>query len=155
MEKREYWVYKFNELSEEGKRKAIERYSDINVDFEWWDSTYDDAKNIGLEITEFDLYCRTIRGKFTMQPEDVIKKIFSDHGKGCETYKTAKKWKEELKLIQGDGEYDDLSEDFLKELLEDYKTILQNEYEYLTEEEQIRDTLVSNEYDFTADGKID
>lgn len=34
-------LYKFDELSEAAQDKAIEHLYDINVDFEWWDSTYD------------------------------------------------------------------------------------------------------------------
>ena len=55
METRTCNVYTFEELSPEGQRKAIERYYDINVDHEWWRYTYDDAEDIGLKITEFDL----------------------------------------------------------------------------------------------------
>jgi myo-inositol catabolism protein IolC len=37
MEIKEVKVYKFNELDEKAKEKAIERYSDINVDYDWWE----------------------------------------------------------------------------------------------------------------------
>jgi hypothetical protein len=43
-------VYKFNELSEEAKEKAIEKLYDINTDYEWYDFTYCDAKEIGAII---------------------------------------------------------------------------------------------------------
>ena len=33
-------VYEFDELSEEGKEKAISNLSDINVDFEWYEDDY-------------------------------------------------------------------------------------------------------------------
>lgn len=33
---KEYKVFKSNELSEEAKQKAIEKLSDINTDYEWW-----------------------------------------------------------------------------------------------------------------------
>jgi hypothetical protein len=32
--------------------------------------------------------------------------------------------------------------------------MLRHEYEYLTSEEAIKETLIINEYDFTIDGKI-
>ena len=38
-------------LSDKAKQKAIEKFYDINVDYDWWDSVYEDAKNIGLKIT--------------------------------------------------------------------------------------------------------
>lgn len=43
-------VYKFSELSEQAKEKAIESFYNINVDYEYWDSTYED----------FKLFCETI-----------------------------------------------------------------------------------------------
>ena len=55
-------VYKFDELPEDAKEKVIENLSCINVDFEWWDCTYEDASNAGLKLTEFDIdrasYCK-------------------------------------------------------------------------------------------------
>lgn len=39
-------VYKFNELSETAQEKAIEKLSDINVDYEWWDATFEDFKEL-------------------------------------------------------------------------------------------------------------
>lgn len=43
----------FDELSESAKEHALNRLGDINVDQGWWDFTYEDAENIGLEITSF------------------------------------------------------------------------------------------------------
>ena len=44
-------VYLFSELSDQAKQKVIEDNYDINVDYEWWESAYEDAANIGLKIT--------------------------------------------------------------------------------------------------------
>ncbi len=85
-------VYKFDELSEQAKRVAIDKLSCINVEFDWWDSTYEGAKNIGLEITGFDLdRNRHADGHFTLAANEVAANIFRDHGDMCETYKTATK----------------------------------------------------------------
>ena len=48
-------VYHFNELSDDAKETAIQELSDINVGYEWWQYNFDDAENIGLKITEFEL----------------------------------------------------------------------------------------------------
>ena len=40
-------TYKYDELSEEAKEKALETMQDINTDYEWWDSAIEDAKEIG------------------------------------------------------------------------------------------------------------
>jgi hypothetical protein len=39
-------VYEFSELSDEAKEKAIEKLYDINVDYDWWDSNYEDFENL-------------------------------------------------------------------------------------------------------------
>ena len=55
-------VYPFDELSEDAKQRALESLFDVNVYYEWWDSTHEDAALIGLKITEFDVdrdsFCR-------------------------------------------------------------------------------------------------
>ena len=48
----------------------------------------------------------------------------------------------------------DMENEFLKSLLEDYSIMLQNEYEYLTSEEAIIETIEANEYEFTQAGKL-
>lgn len=42
-------VFKFNELSDSAKQAAIDAYRDVNVDYEWWQFTFEDAEKI-LEI---------------------------------------------------------------------------------------------------------
>lgn len=172
METKTYKVYKFNELPEESKEKVIQNYSDINVDYEWWDCTYDDAKTVELKITSFDLdRNRHCEGEFFESAEETAHLIIDNHGEHCETYQTAKNYlKERDKLIENapkdengefkdeyklDNDLDDLDSEFLKSILEDYSIILQREYEYLTSEEAIIETIEANEYNFTLDGKID
>jgi hypothetical protein len=162
-------LYKFDELSDDLKRKVLMNYYDINVDYEWWDSTYDDAKRIGLKITEFsDHYCR---GHFTEDALFTANAIIKEHGEECETFKTATaflierdeivntapkdengEFKDEYEL---DSKLDQVEEDFRLALLEDYRVILLKEYEYLTSEEAIAETLKANEYHFNDQGKID
>lgn len=54
METREYKVYKFHELPEDARQRAIEKHYDINVDYEWWDGDFDDFTTIagflGIDI---------------------------------------------------------------------------------------------------------
>jgi hypothetical protein len=169
-------LYSFNELSEQAQQKAIENLYDINVTHEWWDFTYEDAENIGLKITEFDLdRNRHANGEFIFDvPVDVANAIKNNHGEQCETYKTAIKFIAEwdnLVATHSDGietdrvcedkEYDfdnaatGLEQDFLKALLEDYSLLLQKEYEYLTSKEAIIETINANEYTFTESGKLE
>ena len=160
-------LYKFSELSEEAKQKAIEKLYYINVDHDWWAFTYEDAKNIGLKITSFDLdRNRHAKGEFIWDAKDVAEAILENHGKHCETYKTAKNFLDEVSpLIKKESELDyrdydleaeisDLQDEFLKNLLEDYSIMLQNECEYLQSEKSIIETIEANDYDFTENGDL-
>lgn len=172
METRTYKVYKFDELTEKQKEKVLERYADINVDYDWWDFIYEDAANIGLEITAFDIdRGQSCEGKFLASGEESAHKIEKDHGEKSETYKTATDYLERRDACvnnaerDADGELvneyaldealDKLDAEFLHDLLEDYRMLLQEEYEYKTSREAIIETIKANDYDFTEDGKID
>ncbi len=37
-------LYEFDELSEPAKDRAVQHYHNINTDYEWWDSVYEDWK---------------------------------------------------------------------------------------------------------------
>jgi len=157
-------LYSFDELSEQAKQKAIESLYDINVSHEWWEFTYEDAENTGLKITSFDLdRNRHAKGEFITSAPEVAEKIMQEHGKGCETYKTAANFLKDLNELTGkfenieecpEDEIEELEEEFLKSLLEDYSIILQKESEYLQSEEAIIETIEANEYFFYEDGKL-
>jgi len=164
-------VYQWAELPEDVKQKAIQKLWDFNVsDRDWWDSTYDDAENIGLKITGFDLdRASYVEGNFILSASEVAANIFRDHGEICETYKTAEKFMAEWQPIfnkyldENDPLYEsrecedslqDIEADFLQSLLEYYRIMLQHEYDYLTSEEAIIESIKANGYEFTIDGKI-
>lgn len=152
-------LYQFSELSEEAKDKAIESLYDVNVDYDWWESTYEDAANIGLKLTGFDIdrgsYCK---GTFIESAESVANAILKDHGESCSTYHTAKAYFKELEAIipddDGDKDTEEIDDNFRRDLLEDYLVILRQEYEYQTSREAIIETIEANEYEFTEDGKL-
>lgn len=164
-------AYKYDELSDNAKEKALEKMLDINVDYEWWESTYEDARNVGLKINSFDIdrgaYCK---GDFMASAEETAHKIIDNHGHDCETFKTATDYlKERDGLIKAapkdengdfeneyqlDRQLDDLDEEFKKSILEDYRIILSKEYDYMTGKEAIEETIRANDYDFTKDGKF-
>lgn len=161
-------IYQFSELSEDAKKKAIEKHSDINVDYHWWDCTYEDAKNIGLKITGFGLdRNRNATGDFLLNACEVADNVLSQHGNECETYKTAENFMNEWQPIFNDymneesenyesreleDTLNDLETEFLNDLLENYSIMLQNESEYLQSEEAIIETIEANEYEFTEEG---
>lgn len=162
-------VYKFDELSKEAQSKVIADNYNYNVQDEWWDGSYEDAKTIGLKIDSFDIdrgsYCK---GEFFLNACEVAQNIFNNHGEGCETYKTAKLFMEEWEPIfheymNEDSEYYEsgeseekmleMEEEFLKAICEDYRIILTKDYEYLTSEAAIKESIIANEYEFTQDGR--
>ncbi len=167
-------VYDFNELPEDIQQEIIERVADINVDYEWWNTEYEDAKNVLLKIDGFDLdRNRHCTGDFIEDAEECAKKIIAEHGEPCETWGTAtnylaeraelvKKYSDGVStdIVLEDNEYEyeqeqnEMDVEFLRSILEDYSIILQKQYEYLTGEESIIETIKCNEYKFTEDGEI-
>ena len=172
-------LFKFDELSEKVQEKVIEKNWDWNVDcLDWWDGVYKDAATIGLKITEFDPGRRqSIDGKLTENLLDCCKLIRKNHGKDCDTFKTAKqylteyieafkKWfeaedkedyqnmkgKDWLKEFSYSDDAADVENDFRKALLGDYYSMLDREYDYLTSREAIIESIKCNEMEFQENG---
>lgn len=161
-------VYQFSELSDSAKQTAIEQFSDINVDYGWWESIYEDAATIGLKLTGFDLdRGRSIDGDFINSARDAADLIIENHGDKCKTYEIAKAFITQLTLLgvtfqlQGKTDTDffdeqnigELEEQFKKDILNAYWKLLYEDYEHLQTDESIKDTIIANEYEFTAGGK--
>jgi lipopolysaccharide biosynthesis glycosyltransferase len=60
----------------------------------------------------------------------------------------------EDKEEQFDEWLDNFDQSFLNDLLQDYLKILQDEYDYLTSIEAIKETILMNEYLFTENGTM-
>lgn len=164
-------IYSFEELSEQAQQKAMEHYSDFNVDSEWWEGTYDDAENVGIKIKGFDID----RGNYIKCDADgreTARLIIEQHGADCDTYKLAAEFNKDydklvekysngvdLQRVDEDNEYqfdqeaDDLEAEFNRAIGEEYLSILKREYEYLTSAEAIKESIIANDYQFTVDGK--
>jgi hypothetical protein len=103
---------------------------------------------------------------------DLHHKILAEHGEQCGTFKAAKEFladRGELVKKHSDGvnlnevaednewefdqEADELEAEFLETMGRVYLTILSEEYDYLTSGECIRDTIIANEFTFTAEGE--
>lgn len=173
-------VFSFEELSEQAQQKAIEKFSDINVEHDWHEWAYEDAKNVGIKINGFDTYRKHIDGELLRSASTIIANIMSEHGETSDTYQTAKQYREDFSALydeldtaqknedKDEEEQDDtlrsaydvendieeLEEDFRKSILEDYLSILSREFDYQTSEEAIIETIIANEYEFTEDGKL-
>jgi len=157
-------VFEFNELSPEAKERAISDNYDINIFFDWWEFVYQDAEQVGIKITGFDIdrgsYCKIKVESIS----DTIDGILKNHGKQADTYKDAKNFKKETKsilqnsTIDGDldsihsREMEDLEKSFLHDLSENYLKILRDEYEYLTSEKAIIEAIEANSMEFKENG---
>src|SRR3990167_1295908 len=85
--KREYKVYSFDELSDGAKDKAIEQFSDINVDLDYWmydDTFYYFGNDIGIKVDMKEISFDLDRGSYVYfskngihieSPEKLIKAI--------------------------------------------------------------------------------
>ena len=106
-------VYTFDELSDKAKEKARDWYKSGIDDYEWWDSTYQDALNIGFEMGAFDIYRREMKGKFIEDGVVCAKAIKKDHGEECDTYKAAEAFLAGLIALRMRGEdYDEMSDGY-------------------------------------------
>jgi hypothetical protein len=168
----EITLYKFNELNETAQAHAIENNRHFNVDYEWWNCTYDDALNVGLEINGFDLdRSKHCTGKLISSGSETSNLILDNHGEKSDTYILAKEFKNKWsKLVtkHSDGvkldkvteereyEFDNLADDmeyrFLNDLLALYADMLEKEYEWLIGDECIKESLIANDYDFLQSG---
>lgn len=159
--------YKFEELKDRAKERARDWYRQGALDYEWWESVYEDAANIGLKLTGFDISRGAdAEGKFTKGAVDVAKSILGDHGDTTETYKDARDFlkdfeKKEKAYYAADEDNDDfessdeaeeMENEFLNTLLQEYAQILRKEHEYLTSDEQVDEMIVANDYEFNEDG---
>jgi hypothetical protein len=148
-------LYEFDELSDQAKQRAIVDYWQINLD-DWWDSIYEDAKMIGLKITGFGLdRNRHCTGKAIDDALTMAHKIKTEHGFDTPTYELANEFIKDYADLDDDidaNELRDFENEFVNAILEEYSILLQREYEWLTSEEAIIDTLLANEYEFLEDG---
>ncbi len=166
-------VYKFNELSEQAKNKAIEQWRKNSYD-------QDDLMNMLIEEIEEDL-----KEDGIINPK-VLYSGFGSQGDGaCFTcdYTDAGKFLKDEKYkgisfkITHNGRYyfakstnvevsdEDISHEMFNEVekkIEDERELLGNDiyerletyYMYLLSDEQIIDNIEANEYEFTEDGKM-
>lgn len=165
-------VYSFSELAEDVQDKVLEKFADINVDYDWYQSVYEDAEMVGLKITGFDIYRRDISIDFTRDAPFTAGKILAEHGEQCDTYKLAQAFEADrdalvekhsdgvnLNVVDYENEYEfdqecnELEADFLQSLGEAYLSMLEEQYEYLSSREAIVETIEINEYLFTKNGK--
>lgn len=161
---REFKVFTFAELSEEAREKVLMDMCDLNVDYDWWGCTYEDAQIIGCKISSFDTgRANSIEFELLTGIEDCYNLIKKNHGEACNTYLIAldietKHTNLLTDTLLSDNTFsdgiDNLEEDFRQRLGEEYLSMLCKEYEYSTSNKAIIETIESNDYEFLEDGKL-
>lgn len=160
-------AYRFTELSDAAKEAAREWYRlNCSTNDDWWDPIYDDADNIGLIITNSGVDGNNFAaGHFAMGAYDCAVLTIANHGERCETYKLASTYLAEYKKLGVDEpanenevdaweeQHTTLAEQFQKDMLDEYASMLQKEYEMLLSDEFINEMLEINEYEFDEAGK--
>lgn len=170
-------VYEYHELPTETAKAAAREWlqeaaaqewpQEATTDHGWWYHTYQDAGDVGLKITAFDLYAKTISAEFITSAPEVAETITGNHGKDRATYKAAHDYLRELDVIGPACAAEDGSEErntweakreeidngFLKALHKAYIDMLESEYKYLCSIEHIAKFAEANGYTFTAMGR--
>lgn len=154
-------VFKFEELSDEAKEKALDNNRNVVVEWgDWWEFVYESAKENGVTIKSFDLYRRDI---------DVDVDFDIDREAAIEEIKDREEFGTSLLALVDDDDYETAAEYLIDEYLEEYEEeklkelieeakdhwlkALDQEYEWLTSDEGVSDMLINNEYEFTEDGE--
>lgn len=175
--------------------KIIEKYRDINTNFEWYADTIAEFVK-EMEVKGIDIDTKNVHfsgfwrqgdgASFTcdLSPKYINEWIISNKDEFPILYKNYTDWNEIDGKVEKNGYgnhyyhektvnvnlscYDDIGEDAEKEIeklenlietvLRGYMVSLYNtlekEYEYLTSDESVIETLKANEYEFDIDGRI-
>ena len=167
-------VYKFNELSEEAQRKALEKLSDINLTNNWHEEIYNNAEKIGVFISDFDLskyqcnasleddvnvICDKILFIHNHQPDElklVAERFLKQHNELIETHyrPTTVEGATEIDFAKYDAAADQLETDFVREIERHFLQRLEKEYKRRTSIHAVIDTIYANSYYFTEDGNL-
>lgn len=150
-------LFEFDELNEEARKKALEFSIYINVEYDWWLQTYEDATQAGMKISGFDLdRGRTVDLEFVNPASEVANYIINNHGEKCNTYQSARTYLNRVIELKGRTKaINALNETrFLQHMRDDYWRMLRDEYNYLMTDEAIAETIRSDERLFHESGEI-
>lgn len=173
-------IYTFEELTPEVQQKVIDNNRDWNTDYDWWDFAYDEIaemwkkKGIGTDDHKkgngpfyFDLgrgsifyatgaYIDDYGSLFealeldmsSEKADDILNNVKFDvqHFGG----NSAKTIVESDYLTDEDAE---LIQELVDGLCQESLLLLQREYDYLTSDEAIRESIIANEAEFYWDGR--
>lgn len=159
-------AYTFDELNDKAKDKAREWMRRcVGEDYAWADSITDDAANVGLKITGWNLD-RGASCELSFEDSEYLtaKKIVENHGDTCDTYQAAQTFLSAKRFAQTAYDADDISSEaaddlevaaidtFKKALQAAYLDMLRKQWEYALSDESIDEGIQANEYLFTEAG---
>lgn len=162
-------IYYYEELDGFAQRKALAHFSDINLDHDWYQPTFETWNEMGVSIKSFDLYRKHIELDLMYSFEDTAISIVSYFGEDHDGYKFAQDflmYKKKLDKTYENSfdefgecqEYDDELEDacdlFYADLKESIYTWLEAEWDYLQSEEAVEESIIANEIEFTKEGRV-
>ena len=169
-------VYKFDELNDETQEKIVNKYRYINVEHQpWWDFSYESIKEeasiIGIEIKTrpriptpspdiyFDDNNVTINGYYQYR-KNSVKEI--EHNEALHEIATNLQKIQQKLFYRGTAEltHRGVETDYkeieieLKNFYRWVKQTLDVEYDHLTSDQAVKETLIANEYEFLPDGRM-
>jgi hypothetical protein len=166
-------VYKFNELSQEAKETAIEHFADINLS-DWFDMTLDEEvrklKELGFDnpkiyfsgfASQGDGACFTcynvdfrvfMNGKYKDYSTALSCSITHNYRYFFATSTTVHLDIDDNVSEEIYNEIEEAVKDERERLGNEIYRTLEKEYDYLTSEASIIETIEANEYEFTKDG---
>lgn len=144
-------VYKYAELDDKAKEKAREWFISCDDGSFDWESLQEDAKNVGIKL--HGTHRGSMEGELILDFTQVMAQIIQDHGKECETHKTALEYQEKYAQAPDDEIREELEEEFLKSILEDYRILSEKNDESRLEDKYVEEMIEVNEYEFTKEGK--
>lgn len=159
-------VYKFEELTDKAKAKALDKYRYINVECEWYEYIYSDIKtHLGINIAgfnlnrggdvEFDFKYKNINNKFLRG----LISTFPD----CEWLIQLTEYylSESDRMDKLDFSVDEIEnslsyegEEIRKDLESEILSMLRSQFEYLTSDESILEQFECMDYEFLDNGEI-
>ncbi|MBS0352644.1 MAG: hypothetical protein JSR83_01895 [Proteobacteria bacterium] len=174
-------VYSFNELSEAAQKRVLNEFSDINVEFNWYEDTFGTIRAagelLGLEIGDiyFDAYSYCIFDASYEYVRGAAKAVRNEFPQDTKLHGIAK----DLQALQKRHFYSlscavtegrsmnhyrcfRFGEDYeckdLGDIIDDFarwaRILLRDEYKYLTSDEAVKEMIEANGYEFTEAGKL-
>lgn len=154
---------KFDELSEKIKEKILTKFYNINIDYEWWNSTIDDIKNelenefgmVDIKINFSGFANQGDGASFTGKINDFEKFINKIKiNPIIEFTRNDSHYFHENTVSCDIGDVEDLIEEWRYQKCKEIYRKLENEYDYLISDETIEETIKLNNYEFDEEGNL-